>query len=211
MMRQEMGRLYKEHNASPMAGCLPLLIQMPFLIAMYYAIQGFNYDPLHAGFLWIESLAAEDGTYILPVLSAASTFLVSWQTTPKDAPGNQKTMLFMMPLMIGWMSLHFPSGLVIYWVVSNVYQFFQQLIMFRGEKGKEMINGPSKKGVVTVHTDEEAVAKTKRKKIIRRKIIKKVAKKPAVDEAPKAGDEKEKTASAEKTAEAGDSSGKAEG
>ena len=71
MMRQEMGRLYKEHNASPMAGCLPLLIQMPFLIAMYYAIQGFSYDPLHAGFLWIESLAAEDGTYILPVLSAA--------------------------------------------------------------------------------------------------------------------------------------------
>ena len=62
MMRQEMGRLYKEHNASPMAGCLPLLIQMPFLIAMYYAIQGFNYDPLHAGFLWIESLASEDGT-----------------------------------------------------------------------------------------------------------------------------------------------------
>lgn len=93
MMRQEMGRLYKEHNASPMAGCLPLLIQMPFLIAMYYAIQGFNYDPLHAGFLWIESLASEDGTYILPVLSAASTFLVSWQTTPKDVPGNQKTML----------------------------------------------------------------------------------------------------------------------
>ena len=117
----------------------------------------------------------------------------------------------MMPLMIGWMSLHFPSGLVIYWVVSNVYQFFQQLIMFRGEKGKEMINGPSKKGVVTVHADEEAVAKTKRKKIIRRKIIKKGAKKPAADEAPKAGDEKEKTASAEKTAEAGDSSGKAEG
>lgn len=64
--------------------------------------------------------------------------------------------------------------------------------MFRGEKGKEMINGPSKKGVVTVHADEEAVAKTKRKKIIRRKIIKKVAKKPAADEAPKAGDEKEK-------------------
>ncbi|MFQ7109679.1 MAG: YidC/Oxa1 family membrane protein insertase [Dialister invisus] len=144
MMRREMGRLYKEHNASPMAGCLPLLIQMPFLIAMYYAIQGFNYDPLHAGFLWIESLAAEDGTYILPVLSAASTFLVSWQTTPKDAPGNQKTMLFMMPLMIGWMSLHFPSGLVIYWVVSNIYQFFSSLSCSAG-KGKEMINGPSKK------------------------------------------------------------------
>lgn len=78
-------------------------------------------------------------------------------------------------------------------------------------KGKGNDKRAFEKGVVTVHTDEEAVAKTKRKKIIRRKIIKKVAKKPAADEAPKAGDEKEKTASAEKTAEAGDSSGKAEG
>lgn len=210
MMRQEMGRLYKEHNASPMSGCLPLIVQMPFLIAMYYAIQGFNYDPAHAGFLWIESLAAEDGTYILPILSAASTFLVSWQTTPKDAPSNQKTMLLLMPLMIGWMSLNFPSGLVIYWIVSNVYQFFQQLVMFRGEKGKEIVNGASKKGVVTVHSDEEAVAKTK-KKIVRKKIIKKVVKKPAAEEMAKPADEGEKMAPAEKTAEAGDSTGKAEG
>ena len=145
MMRQEMGRLYKEHNASPMAGCLPLLIQMPFLIAMYYAIQGFNYDPLHAGFLWIESLAAEDGTYILPVLSAASTFLVSWQTTPKDAPGKLKDDAFMMPLMIGWMSLHFPSGLVDLLGGEQCLPVFPAAYHVPREKGKEMINQPSKK------------------------------------------------------------------
>ncbi len=185
-LREEMGRLYKEHNASPLAGCLPLLIQMPFLIAMYYAIQGFNYDPAHAGFLWIESLAVEDTTFILPVLSAATTFLVSWQTTPKNAPSNQKTMLVLMPLMIGWMSLNFPSGLVIYWIVNNVYQFFQQLIMFRGEKGKEVINGPSKKGVVTVlgQNQEQSEEAPKRKKVIRKKVIKKVVRKPAQEEKP---------------------------
>ena len=184
MLRQEMGRLYKENNASPMAGCLPLLIQMPFLIAMYYAIQGFNYDPAHAGFLWIESLAAEDTTFLLPALAAVTTFLVSWQTTPKDAPGNQKTMLFMMPLMIGWMSLNFPSGLVIYWIVNNVYQFFQQLIMFRGEKGKTLVNGASKKGVVTVHGSKEETeeAPKRKKKVIRKKVIKKVVKKPQTEE-----------------------------
>ena len=185
-LREEMGRLYKENNASPMAGCLPLLIQMPFLIAMYYAIQGFNYDPNHAGFLWIESLAAEDTTFLLPILAAATTFLVSWQTTPKNAPGNQKTMLFMMPLMIGWMSLNFPSGLVIYWVVNNVYQFFQQLIMFRGEKGKELVNGPSKKGVVTVSSsgNDAEEAPKKRRKVIRKKVIKKVVKKPQAEKTP---------------------------
>lgn len=132
-LREEMGKLYKEHGASPLAGCLPLLIQMPFLVSIYYALQGFAYDPAHESFLWLQSLAVPDSTYILPILSAASTFVISWQTTPKDAPGNQKTMLLLMPIMIGWMSLNFPSGLVIYWIVCNLYQLVQQTIMYREE------------------------------------------------------------------------------
>lgn len=132
-LREEMSKLYKEHGANPASGCLPLLIQMPFLVSIYYALQGFPYDPAHESFLWLESLAVPDSTYILPILSAASTFIISWQTTPKDAPGNQKTMLIVMPLMIGWMSLNFPSGLVIYWIVVNLYQLVQQTIMFREE------------------------------------------------------------------------------
>lgn len=175
-LREEMGKLYKDHGASPAAGCLPLLIQMPFLIAMYYAILGFDYDPAHMDFLWIESLAVEDNTYLLPILSAATTFLVSWQTTPKNAPSNQKTMLVLMPIMIGWMSMQFPSGLVIYWVVNNVYQYVQQLIMFRGERGGAMAQGTTKNKAKA--EKEEAEVPVRRKKIIRKKIIKKVVKKP---------------------------------
>ena len=132
-LREEMSKLYSEHGANPMSGCLPLLIQMPFLVAIYYAIQGFPYDPAHASFLWIENLSAVDSTYALPLLSAISTFVVSKQTMPKDAPGNQKTMLIVMPIMIGWMATQFPSGLVIYWIVINLYQIVQQAIMFRHE------------------------------------------------------------------------------
>lgn len=82
-LREEMGKLYKENGASPLSGCLPLLIQMPFLISIYYALQGFSYDPAHESFLWLESLAVPDETYILPILSAASTFIISWPDHPE--------------------------------------------------------------------------------------------------------------------------------
>lgn len=190
-LREEMGKLYKENGASPLSGCLPLLIQMPFLVSIYYALQGFAYDPAHESFLWLQSLAVPDETYILPVLSAASTFIISWQTTPKDAPSNQKTMLLMMPLMIGWMSLNFPSGLVIYWIVCNLYQLVQQTIMYRDEMVDRLSGGKSK-GTLTVHGDNQPKAEPKKKKVIRKKVIKKVVKKKPEDneenkeDAPKA-------------------------
>lgn len=194
-LREEMSKLYRDNGASPMSGCLPLLIQMPFLVAIYYALQGFNYDPAHESFLWLESLAVPDSTYILPIISAVSTFIISWQTTPKNAPSNQKTMLLVMPLMIGWMSLNFPSGLVIYWIVVNLYQLVQQTIMFRDEM-KDRLGG-SKKGTVTVHGDvqaEQAAKQPKKKKVVRKKIIKKVVKKKPADETS----DENKEASAEK-------------
>lgn len=197
-LREEMSKLYKEHGANPASGCLPLLIQMPFLVSIYYALQGFPYDPAHESFLWLESLAVPDSTYILPILSAASTFVISWQTTPKDAPGNQKTMLIVMPLMIGWMSLNFPSGLVIYWIVVNLYQLVQQTIMFREEMADRFKGSTPKKGVVTVHgaVQEENLKETKKKKVIRKRIIKKVVKKK--DNAPGAPKAENKEGSAEK-------------
>lgn len=192
-LREEMGKLYKEHGASPLAGCLPLLIQMPFLVSIYYALQGFAYDPAHESFLWLQSLAVPDSTYILPILSAASTFVISWQTTPKDAPGNQKTMLLLMPIMIGWMSLNFPSGLVIYWIVCNLYQLVQQTIMYREEMVDRL--GVSKKGVLTVHNhedeDEVKTGEPKKKKVIRKRVIKKVVKKKEPEAAEKAESEEQ--------------------
>lgn len=188
-LREEMGKLYKENGASPLSGCLPLLIQMPFLVSIYYALQGFAYDPAHESFLWLESLAVPDETYILPVLSAASTFIISWQTTPKDAPSNQKTMLLMMPIMIGWMSLNFPSGLVIYWIVCNLYQLVQQTIMYRDEMVERLSGKGATKGTLTVHGANQPKAEPKKKKIIRKKVIKKVVKKK--DDAPQADAEQE--------------------
>lgn len=167
-MSAEMQKLYKENNVSPLAGCLPLLIQMPFLVSIYYALQGFPYDPAHESFLWMESLAVPDPTYILPVLSALSTWVITWQTTPKKVEGPQKGMMYFMPLFIGYISLQFPSGLVVYWVVVNLFQLVQQTIMFRDEYRK----GPSTKGVVTVTAPA------------RKKGAKKPAVKKAAEEAP---------------------------
>ncbi len=158
----EMQKLYRDNHVSPLAGCLPLLIQMPFLVSIYYALQGFAYDPAHESFLWLESLAAPDATYILPVLSALSTWVISWQTTPKNVQGSQKTMLYIMPLFIGYISLSFPSGLVIYWVVCNIFQLVQQTIMFRGEMKDKL--SASRKGIVTIHTPRRPAEKKPAKK-----------------------------------------------
>ena len=152
----EMQKLYREHNISPLAGCLPLLIQMPFLVSIFYALQGFQYDPAHASFLWLSSLASKDPTYVLPILSAVSTWALSAQTAPKNAEGPQKMMTYFSPRFIGYISINFPSGLVIYWVVSNLFQLVQQTIVFHKDKGlRSVINNNSreKKGVFTIHAD----------------------------------------------------------
>ena len=173
-LSSEMQRLYRENNVSPLAGCLPLLIQMPFLVAIYYALQGFAYDPGHESFLWLDSLAQADGTYILPVLSALSTWFISYQTTPKNVQGSQKTMLYFMPLFIGYISMTFPSGLVIYWVVCNLFQMVQQLIMFHGDKKPD----ETKRGVVTVDAPNRP-----KKKVVKKVVVKKVAKKKSSGDA----------------------------
>lgn len=134
-MQQEIGNMYKEMGVNPLAGCLPLLVQMPFLIAIFYALQNYPYDPNFVQFLWLPSLGETDPYYILPVLSAVSTWLMSRQTSQGAtgaAASQQKMMMWFMPLFIGYISLNFPAGLVIYWIVSNVFQFVQQHFIYKG-------------------------------------------------------------------------------
>lgn len=134
--QQEIAKMYKELGVNPLSGCLPLLVQMPFLIAIFYALQGYPYDPAYESFLWLPSLGEADHLYILPVLSALSTFVMSKQSA-QDATGagagQQKIMQIFMPLFIGYISLNFPSGLVIYWVVSNIFQMIQQFFIYRND------------------------------------------------------------------------------
>lgn len=129
-LQEEVSKMYKEMGINPLSGCLPLIIQMPFLIAIFYALQGYPYDPQYVQFLWLPSLGEPDPIYVLPVLSALSTFLMSRQTST-DMNGQAKIMMIFMPLFIGYISLNFPSGLVMYWVVSNVFQFIQQSFIYR--------------------------------------------------------------------------------
>lgn len=138
-LQAEMGALYKEMGVNPLAGCLPLLVQMPFLIAIYWALKDYPYDPNFVQFLWLPSLGDPDPMYILPILSALSTWVMSRQTSngaTGAAAQQQKIMTIFMPLFIGYISLSFPSGLVIYWVVSNVFQLIQQHFIYKNLNAK---------------------------------------------------------------------------
>ncbi len=133
-MQKRVSALYKEAGVNPLAGCLPLFAQMPILMAMFYALQSVHFvgDP---SFLWVPDLAKPDPYYILPILSALTTFLTQWQTS-KDSPqvAQMKVMMLVMPIFIGWISLKFAAGLVLYWVVMNIMQVLQQWWMYRGEE-----------------------------------------------------------------------------
>ena len=133
MLQQKTGELFREAGVNPLAGCLPLLVQMPILMGMYYALFNFTFPSTEAAaFFWLPSMSEPDPYYILPVLSAATTFLQQ-KMTSSEMTGQMKIMMTVMPLFIGWISLTFPSGLVRYWVTMNVVQIAQQWWMYRGE------------------------------------------------------------------------------
>ena len=129
-LNMELANLYKSEGVNPLAGCLPLVEQMPIMIGIFYGIRDFHYAG-PSNFLWMESISNPDPTYILPVLSALTTFIQSKQTMPDTGNPQNKIMLYFMPLFIGYISLTFPAGLVLYWVIMNIMQIGQQFLMER--------------------------------------------------------------------------------
>ena len=130
MLQMKMMELYRDKGVNPMAGCLPLVIQMPILMGMYYALYNFDYGGAAPSFLWLPSLSETDPNYILPVLAAATTLIQQKMTTMQQTQ-QTKMLMIVMPLFIGWLSLTFPSGLVLYWVTMNFVQIFQQWWIYR--------------------------------------------------------------------------------
>ena len=130
-LQQEMAALYKNSGVNPLAGCLPLLAQMPILMGIFFAIRDYSYigDPT---FFWLSNLSVADHIYVLPILSAVTTYIQQKQTMNDDNP-QTKMMMYFMPIFIGYISINFPSGLVLYWVVSNIAQIIQQWWMYRDE------------------------------------------------------------------------------
>lgn len=137
-MNAEISALYKEEGVNPAGGCLPLLIQLPFLWA-FYSMLGNAIELRHAQFLWINDLSSPDKLFILPVLIVVSTFFMQ-KLTPSAGmdPAQQRMMTFMMPAMLGFFSWSLPSGLSLYWTMGNVIAIIQQSIMNRTGLGKEM-------------------------------------------------------------------------
>lgn len=129
-LNMELANFYKSEGVNPLAGCLPLVVQMPIMIGIFYGIRDFHYAG-PSNFLWMESISNPDPTYILPVLSALTTFIQSKQTMPDTGNPQNKIMLYFMPLFIGYISLTFPAGLVLYWVIMNIMQIGQQFLMER--------------------------------------------------------------------------------
>jgi YidC/Oxa1 family membrane protein insertase len=137
-MNEEIQALYKKEGVNPVGGCLPMIIQMPFLFA-YYRMLGVAIDLRHAPWLWIRDLSAPDPWHILPV-AVILTMLVMQRTTPQAGmdPTQQKMMNVMMPVMLGVISWNLAAGLCLYWSVGNLIAFVQQTIMNRTTLGREM-------------------------------------------------------------------------
>jgi len=125
-LNRELLNLYRTYKVNPLGGCLPMLVQFPIFIAFYWVLLG-SIELRHAPFIfWIKDLSAYDPYYITPVLMGASMFITQ-KMTPITGDPTQAKMMLAMPIVFTFLFLKFPSGLVIYWLVNNILQIFQQL------------------------------------------------------------------------------------
>ncbi len=124
-MQQEMMRIYREEKINPLGSCLPIFLQMPFFIALYWVLLS-SVEMRHAPWIWwITDLSAKDPFFVLPVLMTLSSLLQVWlNPTPPDPM--QAKLMWIMPLAFSFMFFFFPAGLVLYWLVNNILSIAQQ-------------------------------------------------------------------------------------
>ncbi|MFB2663123.1 membrane protein insertase YidC [Shewanella mangrovisoli] len=136
-MGQAMMELYKKEKVNPMGGCLPILLQMPIFIALYWVLLE-SFELRHAPFmLWIHDLSVQDPYYILPLLMGASMFVMQkMQPIAPTMDPMQVKMMQWMPMIFTVFFLWFPSGLVLYWLVGNIVAIIQQKIIYAGLEKK---------------------------------------------------------------------------
>ncbi|WP_105956878.1 membrane protein insertase YidC [Apilactobacillus quenuiae] len=161
-LRTEQQKLYAEAGVNPVAGCLPLIVQLPILWALYQGI--WRTDILKSGhFLWLQ-LGHKDPYFIMPILAALFTFISSWLAT-KSQPeqnGMTKSMTYGMPLIIFFMALNIPAAISIYWVVTNLFQAGQTLVLqnpwkIQKEREEKQLAEKQRK-----HAVQKAIRKAKR-------------------------------------------------
>lgn len=155
--------VYRKYGINPLSGCLPLLIQLPIIFALFATMRQPEvyvfgskaaYQAADAGFLWINSLSKPDIIefgkiklpFILPILTAIAQFLTSYLSTKNQTAGNaqaesmQKSMMIIFPVMMLFWGISFPSGLILYWFVNSISQsIMQQLVEKLPNKNREAI------------------------------------------------------------------------
>jgi YidC/Oxa1 family membrane protein insertase len=142
-LQQETMALFQKHGVNPLAGCFPILIQMPILIAFYHAIMRTGEIASHT-FLWVD-LGAPDPYFILPLVAGITTFIQQKIMMVGAAQNPQMTMmLYIMPVMIVVFAFNFPAALSLYWVVGNIFMIIQTFLI-KGPEIKEANAGGAKK------------------------------------------------------------------
>lgn len=134
--QQEMMKLYQQNNVNPLSGCLPILVQMPILLALYNAIM---YNPAirgeHSNFLWMD-LSEPDRLFILPVLAALTTYIQQKMVMTQTPNNPMQGLLIIFPILIFVMSMSFPAALPLYWVYSNLFTLVQTYFIYGIGKNK---------------------------------------------------------------------------
>lgn len=145
LLNMKLMELYKEEKYNPASGCLPMLIQMPIILALFVLLRNpiaFISDPqmlmaVHESFIWIPDLSQPD-PWILPILAGIATFFsfsmtqaMSPTTDMGGANAMMKMMKYFFPVMIVWMGRAFPSGLTLYWFIGTLYMIVQTVVMRR--------------------------------------------------------------------------------
>jgi len=130
-LQREMMKLYKEHNVNPFGGCLPMLLPMPVLFALFFVFAN-TIEFRGVPFLWLPDLARSDPYYIIPIVMGLSMFVLSKVGQIGVPPNPQaKTMLYFMPAFMTLLFLRFASGLNLYYAVSNIFSIPQQYMIAR--------------------------------------------------------------------------------
>ena len=151
-MQKALGDLYKAEKVNPFGGCLPMLLKIPFFIALFFALQSKEFlsiiaqPGVKASFLWINNLALPDPIYLMPIIIVISTYFAQ-KTMPGSSNQQNKTMMYIMPFMIGFISLRFGAGLQIYWTFSNLVAVAQQWYIGRSMARDIVSGGATRKNV----------------------------------------------------------------
>jgi len=146
--QEEMMKLYQERKVNPLGGCLPILVQMPVFIGIFYVIRKFGgytvggqtvppTEPSfhEGGILWFQDLSASDPTYLLPIISAL-TMLAATEITARNIDPQQRWLMRLLPIGITIFLINFPAGLFVYWITSNLVTLVQNYVIYHHGPGR---------------------------------------------------------------------------